>query len=83
VSAPTTTTGADRNSCWATPAASPSADVCGSTTVADAGAWVLAASGSWRENGCGWDEEAVPGPALVQAATDSAATMVAARRPRE
>jgi hypothetical protein len=75
----TTTTGADRNSCWATPAASSSGGVLVSTTAAEDGSRVRAVSGSRDEPGPEFDGEAADGPLAEHADTPKAAMDRAAR----
>ena len=71
----TTTTGAEVNSCRATPAAISSGDEPLSTTVAEDGACVCATRGRCGVPGCGCADEArVVGRALEQAETASATT---------
>ena len=75
----TTTTGADRNSCWATPTVSSSGGVLVSTTAAEDGSRVRAASESWDEPGPEGADEAVAGRVAEHAVTPKVAMDRAAR----
>ena len=75
----TTTTGADRNSCWAMPTVSSSGGVLVSTTAAEDGSRVRAASESWDEPGPKGADEAVAGRVAEHAVTPKAAMDRAAR----
>jgi hypothetical protein len=82
-----TTTGADRNSCCATPTVSWSADEPVRMTVAEDGTCVRAATGLRGVPGWGPADEAAWGRPLEQAVTqsartDSTARIVPPRRPR-